>query len=85
MTFSTVFWGKTDIKPSASQYTHRKLLVVGCLYSAASLASVKARIRVPSAIASGLEYSSGRCDTPARQGMKIIAIGATRAMKLESW
>ncbi len=42
-------------------------------------------MRVPRAMDSGVAYSSGRCETPARQGMKSIAMGATRAMKLESW
>ena len=40
---------------------------------------------VPVAIASGDAYSSGRWLTPPRQGMKIIAVGATRDMNSESW
>ena len=38
----------------------------------------------PRAIASGALYSSGRWLIPSLQGMKIIPVGAIRAMKSES-
>ncbi len=53
-------------------------------YAIASFASVRASTRAPSTIASGVAYSSGLCETPLRQGMKIIATGAIGAMKLVS-
>ena len=58
---------------------------IGRSYSLASAASVSARMRVPSVMEAGVAYSSARCDTPARQGMKSMAAGAMRAMKLVSW
>ena len=46
---------------------------------------VSANVCTPAAIASGDEYSSGRCETPPRHGIKIIAIGETRDINSESW
>ncbi len=54
-------------------------------YSLASCARARARMRVPRAMDSGVAYSSGRWETPLRQGMKSMATGAMRAMKLVSW
>ena len=57
----------------------------GPIYSDASLARAAARTWVPRAMSAGAAYSSGRWETPLRQGMKIMAMGAMRAMKRESW
>ncbi len=54
------------------------------LYSDASLARAWARTRVPWRMSVGAAYSSGRWETPLRQGMKIMAMGAMGAMKRES-
>ena len=40
---------------------------------------------MPSAIASGVAYSSGRCETPFRHGINTIATGAIGAIKFVSW
>ncbi len=50
----------------------------------ANVASVFASTAMPRAIAVGDAYSSGRWLTPPRQGMKIMPVGATRAMKSAS-
>src|ERR1700749_1514026 len=55
------------------------------VYSDASLARAWARTRVPRAISAGAGYSSGRWLTPLRQAIKIMAMGAMRAIKSESW
>ena len=45
---------------------------------------VWARTSTPAAMCSGAANSSGRWLQPLRQGMKIIVVGQTRAMKSES-
>ncbi len=50
----------------------------------ASSIRVWASSDTPRRIASGEAYSSGRCDQPLRQGMKIIIVGQRRAMNSES-
>jgi hypothetical protein len=47
-------------------------------------AKVRASTSTPAAICDGLENSSARCDTPPRQGIKIIATGEILAMNNES-
>ena len=54
-------------------------------YDSDRRAKACARTSTPVLICSGEEYSSGRWETPPRQGIKIIPIGEIRAIKSESW